>query len=247
MAIEFHITAKPKVKSPVLVEGFPGLGLVGTISASYLIEKLKMEPLGYITGEQFPPLAAVHNHRPLYPARMYYSNRHNLIVFIAEFVIPIGAVGELSEKIYQFARKAKVKKIISLGGIAIKGDQDTVYSISSLPELDKQLERMQNVKMIKEGATTGVTGVLLAKGAIDKYPVISLLAESHEGYMDPKAAAMVLETLKTMLKIDIDTSALENEAKQIDSKVKNIVDKAKVAHTDYKKAQTDTSLGPMYG
>ena len=64
MAIEFHITAKPKLRKPVLVEGFPGLGLVGTISASYLIEKLKMEPLGYITGDQFPPLAAVHNRRP---------------------------------------------------------------------------------------------------------------------------------------------------------------------------------------
>jgi len=246
MAIEFHITAKPKLKSPVLVEGFPGLGLVGTISASYLIEKLKMDPLGYITGEQFPPLAAVHSHRPLYPARMYYSNRHNLVVFISEFVIPIGAVNELSEKIYQFVRKMKVRKIISLGGIAIKGEQDTVYSIASLPELDKQLEKLNKVQMIKEGATTGVTGVLLARGAIEKYPVISLLAESHEGYMDPKAASMVLETLSDILKISIDTSALENEAKVIDEKVKHVVDKAKTAHTDYKKAQ-DTSLGPMYG
>ena len=61
MAVELHIIAKPKLKHPTLVEGFPGLGLVGTISASYLIEKLKMEPLGYITSDQFPPLAAVHN------------------------------------------------------------------------------------------------------------------------------------------------------------------------------------------
>ena len=67
MAIEFHMLAKPKLKSPVLVEGFPGLGLVGTISASYLIEKLKMEPLGYIISEKFPPIAAVHNYRPLHP------------------------------------------------------------------------------------------------------------------------------------------------------------------------------------
>ncbi len=247
MAIEFHFTAKPKMKNPVLVEGFPGLGLVGTISASYLIEKLKMEHLGYITGEQFPPLAAVHNHRPLFPARMYYSNRHNLIVFISEFVIPIGAVNELSEKIYQFARKSKVKKIISLGGIAIKGEQDTVYSIASLPELTRELEKIKNVEMIKEGATTGVTGVLLARGAIDEYPVISLLAESHEGYMDPKAAAMVLETLKGLLRIDFDTTALENEAKIIDEKVKHVMGKAKSAHIEYKKVQDAGSLGPMYG
>ena len=247
MAIEFHFAAKPKLKKPVLVEGFPGLGLVGTISASYLIEKLKMEPLGYITSDQFPPLAAVHNHRPLYPARMYYSTKHDLIVFISEFVIPIGVVNELADKIYDFAMKNKVSRIVSLGGITIKGEQDEVYAIASLPELTPSLEKIPTVKMIKEGATTGVTGVLLARGAVEKYPVISLLAESQEGYMDPKAAAMVLEVLKELLNFDMDTKALANEAKAIDAKVKNVMSHAKTSHAEYKKVQNEGSLGPMYG
>ena len=247
MAIEFHFIAKPKLKKPILVEGFPGLGLVGTISASYLVEKLKMEPLGYITGDQFPPLAAVHNHKPLYPARMYYSQKYDLIVFISEFVIPIGSVSELAEKIYEFSKKNKVRQIVSLGGISIKGEQDEVYAITSLPELSHEIEKIKTVKLIKEGATTGVTGVLLARGAVEGYPVVSLLAESQEGYMDPKAAAMVLEVLKEILKINLDTKALEEEAKLIDDKVKNVMSKAKTSHTDYKKAQNEGSLGPMYG
>ncbi|MCX6769465.1 MAG: PAC2 family protein [Candidatus Micrarchaeota archaeon] len=247
MAIEIHITAKPKLKKPVLVDGFPGLGLVGTVSASYLVEKLRMEPLGYITGDQFPPLAAVHAHRPLYPARLYYSEKHNLIVFVAEFVIPIGAVNELADKIYEFARKYEVSRIISLGGIAIKGEQDMVYSIASLPKISDQLEKMKGVQLIKEGATTGVTGVLLARGAVENYPVISLLAESQEGYMDPKAAAMVLEILKLLLGITIDTAELEREAGKIDTRVKEMMSKAKTAHTQYKKVESDSSLGTMYG
>ena len=247
MAIEFHMLASPKLHAPVLIEGFPGLGLVGTISASYLVEKLQMEPLGYITGEQFPPLAAVHNKRPLFPARMYYSSKHNIIVFISEFVIPIMAVNELSEKIYEFAQKSKVRQVISLGGIAIKGEQDTVYAISSLPELSAQLEKLPGVELIKEGATTGVTGVLLARGAVDKYPVVSLLAESQQGYMDPKASAMVLEALKALIKIDIDTATLEHEAAKIDTKVKEIVGKAKSAHSQYKKVENEGWLGTMYG
>jgi uncharacterized protein len=247
MAIEIHITAKPKLRSPILVEGFPGLGLVGTISASYLVEKLKMEPLGYITGEQFPPLAAVHNHRPLYPARMYYSDKHDLIVFVSEFVIPIGAVNELADRIHDFAKKNKVKKIISLGGITIKGEQDTVYSIASLPKVSEELEKMKGVQLIKEGATTGVTGVLLARGAVESFPVISLLAESQEGYMDPKAAAMVLRVLSEMLNVQIDTTALEHEASKIDNRVKDMMNKAKTAHTQYKKVENEGSLGTMYG
>jgi len=247
MAIEFHMTANPKLRSPTLIEGFPGLGLVGTISASYLVEKLSMEPLGYITGDAFPPLAAVHSKRPLFPARMYYSSKHNLIVFISEFVIPIASVNELSEKIYAFAQKHNVKQVISLGGIAIKGEQDTVYAISSIPDLSAQLEKLHGVELIKEGATTGVTGVLLARAAIDKYPVISLLAESQQGYMDPKAAAMVIEALKEIVKIDVDTSTLEREAAKIDTKVKDVVGKAKNAHAAYKKVENEGSLGTMYG
>ena len=65
--------------------------------------------------------------------------------------------------------------------------------------------------------------------------------------MDPKAAAMVLETLKEMLKIDVDTSTLENEAKIIDEKVKHVMSKAKSAHSDYRKVQDESSLGSMYG
>ena len=206
-----------------------------------------MEPLGYITSDQFPPLAAVHNHRPLYPARMYYSTKHDLIVFISEFVIPIGVVNELADKIYDFAMKSKVSKIVSLGGITIKGEQDEVYAIASLPELTPALEKIPTVKMIKEGATTGVTGVLLARGAVDKYPVISLLAESQQGYMDPKASAMVLEALKELVKIDIDTTTLEHEAEKIDSKVKEVVGKAKNSHNAYKKVENEGSLGTMYG
>lgn len=247
MAIELHMIANPKLRSPTLIEGFPGLGLVGTISASYLVEKLSMEPLGYITGDAFPPLAAVHNKKPLFPARMYYSSKHNIIVFISEFVIPIASVNELSEKIYGFAQKHKVKQVISLGGIAIKGEQDTVYAISSLPGLSAQLEKLPGIELIKEGATTGVTGMLLARGAIEKYPVISLLAESQQGYMDPKAAAMVLEALKAIIKVDINTATLEHEAAKIDTKVKEMVGKAKNAHAAYKKVENEGSLGTMYG
>ena len=117
----------------------------------------------------------------------------------------------------------------------------------SLPELGRELEKIKSVKMIKEGATTGVTGVLLAQGAIEKYPVVSLLAESQEGYMDPKAAAMVLEVLRQIIKVELDTESLEHEAKIIDDKVKNVISKAKTAHSEYKKVQNEGSLGPMYG
>lgn len=245
MAIEFHETKKCSLKKPTLIAGFPGLGLVGTISASYLVEKLDMELLGYITGTDFPPLAAVHDYTPSFPARMYMSKKHNLIVLLSEFIIPLSTVFEFSNRIVEFGKEKGVSRIISLGGISIKGEQDSVYVIASSKKLVKELVKNKMVKLIKEGATTGVTGVLLAHGAARKFPVISLLAEARPEYMDPKAASMVLTVLKGFLGLTFDTKELDKEAKIIQEKMKDVISKAKVSQEYYKKEER-RDLGPMY-
>ncbi len=250
MALEFHITQPFKLKKPVLIEGFPGIGLVGTISASHLVEKLKMELAGYITSDNFPPIAAVHGYTPLYPARIYVSKKHNLIVLISEFIVPLGAIYELAAKIHSFAKETGARQIISLGAIPLRADgPDMVFAVASNAKLLAELERHHQVKLIKEGATTGVTGILLAQGAIEGYPVVSLLSQAHEQTMDPQAASVVLGVLKSYLSLDFDTSSLLDEAKEMEVKMKDILSKSKAAHTQYKKTAEagGTDLGPMYG
>ncbi len=244
MAVEIIITKKLKLKTPVLIEGFPGMGLVGTISASYIVEKLKLEPIGYIKSDLFPPMAAVHNHIPMHPARVYGSSKLDMVVILSEFVIPIGLVHDLAEGIFVYAKSIGVKKIISLGGITIKGEQDEVYAIASNIDLVNKVSKYKTVKMIKEGATTGVTGVLLARGADEGFDVVSLLAEAQPEYMDPRAASMVIEVLNQMLGLEIETQSLDKEAKIIETKMREVMSKAKASQTHYKKSE---SLGPMYG
>ncbi len=252
MTVQFHLP-KPgefrKLKNPVLIEGFPGLGLVGTISASYLVEKLKMDFAGHITSDLFPPLASIHDYKPNYPARIYISKKNNLIVLLSEFIIPVNACWELAQSIHDFAKENNVRQIISLGGINLKGEEAKVYGIASMEKLLVDLERHHQVKLIKEGATTGVTGVLLAQGAVENFPVVSFLAQAHEEFMDPKASAMVLEVLKSYLDLEFETSTLEHEAAETESKLRDMMAKSKAAHTQYKKTAeiSNPNLGPMYG
>lgn len=250
MAVEIHITKQIKLTKPSLIEGFPGMRLVGTISGSYLIDKLKMEMIGYLTSENFPPLAAIHAHKPLYPARIYASKKYNLLVLISEFIVPIKAVYELSDAIYDFAKKKKVKQIISLGAIVQKGDETKVFAVASDAKILASLEKHKKVEMVKEGVTTGVTGVLLARGAIENFPVVSFLAQANENYMDPHASAVVLEVLKDYLNLtSLDTGALEQEAKAVESKMKDMLSKTKETQEHYQKTATDSAstFGGMYG
>lgn len=228
---------------PTLVEGLPGLGLVGTIAATYLVDKLKMEELGFVESEAFPPIAAVHNGVPLHPARIYKSKKHNMLVLLSEFIIPINAVYPLSHAILEWAQSKKVEKIISLGGIVMRGEQDEVFGIVSRQELAKQVTD-SGIKIIREGATTGVNGVLLADCASKGFPAISLLAEAKQEQMDPRGAAMVIDALKRLTGLDADTSDLLRESEDLEKKMSSMMEKARAASKRYREAE---ELGSMYG
>lgn len=233
---------KPK-KGAIFIDGLPGIGLVGTIAASYVVQKLNMEMIGYVYSPYFPPIVAIHKFKPLYPMRLYYSKKDNIFVLLSEFVVPTQLVDEMSNVIFAFSKKNKIGTLISLGSIIIKGEQDTVYSIASHENDMKKLVKIPMVELIKEGATTGITAMLLAKGNIEKLPVISLLAESKEEYIDPGAASMVIKVLNKIIIPNIDTKTLEKEAEKLEKEMKHVVSKAKTAQTKYQKME---SLG-VYG
>ncbi|HLD75815.1 MAG TPA: PAC2 family protein [Candidatus Norongarragalinales archaeon] len=155
MLVNIREFEKLTLKNPVLIEGFPGVGMVGTISASYLAEKLGMKLIGCISSSHFPPLSAIHDYKPVYPARIYASKELNLIVLFSEFVIPADVVFALSSAILRYAKDKKASAIYSLAGIATDTPQDTFHGIASTPEIADLLKK-NGVQLIKEGATQGV-------------------------------------------------------------------------------------------
>jgi predicted ATP-grasp superfamily ATP-dependent carboligase len=87
--------------------------------------------------------------------------------------------------------------------------------------------KTKKVKMIEEGVTTGVSGVLLAKCAAANFPAFSLLVESKSGYPDPRASAVLLQKLDSLIGMKIDVKALLEEAGLIETKMKTMLDQIK--------------------
>jgi len=110
--------------------------------------------------------------------------------------------------------------------------------ISTNQELVLSLEKRKYIERVKEGATTGVAGLLLTPGMI-KSPVLALLAETLEEQPDPRAAANVLKVISKMLKIKLNTNELEEEAEILSRATKEAVLSSKTV----KRKQT----GHMYG
>lgn len=243
--VEVVITHPQKVEGYTLVEGFPGIGLIGTIAVGYLAEKQKAAPVGYIVSRHFPPMASIHKGEPLFPARIYVDHEHKLVLLFSEFVVPANTVYDIADAIIEWAKANKVAKIISLAGMTSREGSTgpAVYGIASTKKAMKELEDHQ-VKVITEGVTTGVSGILMAKCNALQFPALSLLIETQHGYPDPGAAAELLEKLEKFLGYDIKTADLLDEAKDIEGKMKKMLTQIKMGKIRYAEAEEKT---PMYG
>jgi len=234
-----------KLKNPILIEGFPGVGLIGTIAASYLVEQLKMEEVGYVSSPKFPPMSTIHDYRPHYPARIYQHKGKNLLVLLSEFIVPLNIVHDLSHEVLRWAKTKKVKQIVSMSGVAFHGPANAakIYGIATTDEMARLLKK-NGVELIREGVTTGVSGVLMAECAATRFPAISVLAPTEKGLPDPRAAAKVVDMLNKIFKLGIDTAPLAKEADKVETRMSDLLQKIKESHAGYK---TLEEHAPMYG
>lgn len=238
MDIEYKGLKPLNIKGATTIVGFPTAGLVGSIAASYLATKLEMEMVGYFTSDKMPPVTAIHEYKPLPPLRVYISKKHKLVVVLSEIVTPISISNEMAESIRQIATKLKSPLVITLGGISMHQRENAVYGISTSQELVISLEKRKYINRVKEGATTGVAGLLLTPGMM-KTPVLALLAETLEEQPDPRAASNVLKVVSKILKIKLDTNELEEEGRILSRATKEAVLSSKKGR--------GKQLGQMYG
>lgn len=240
--VEIHTRANLKsMKNPTIIVGLPGTGLVGSVAASQIVDSLKMKFGGYVSSSSFAPLAAIHDYMPMPAARIHYSEKANIIVIISEMTIPVSSSAEVAKKIFEFSKDVNAQSIISLGGISLNEEKGEVYIVSSDAEIVKKSKRF--AKPIKEGATTGVTGILLTMGTLEKFPISTILAESSEEYLDPKAASKVIRVFSRITGIHISTARLDKEAVELSQDLKESVRKARIS----KKGPSADEGGTMYG
>ncbi|MGC9132739.1 MAG: proteasome assembly chaperone family protein, partial [Candidatus Micrarchaeia archaeon] len=226
-------------KIDYLLEGFPGIGLVATMVSSYLIDKLKMRVVASIESPQFPPLTSIHNGRPLPPARIYFDDNSKLAIFFSEFVIPPSLVYELSDLIINYSKEKNAKLIISVGGLTGgKEGASIAYGVASNEKMLKILEEAGALP-IKEGATTGINGIVLSKSAQLGIDAISILLPVDPKFTNPRHAQIAIEILKKILPINVDTTQLAEEADILEKQIRETLNTHKRKINTYKKAIRD--------
>jgi uncharacterized protein len=233
--ISIKMLKKKDIKGYTFIEGFPGLGLVGPMAISYIIDKLGMEYVGYLESEDFPPLVSIHHKVPMPPIRVYTSDKYKIVTIFAEFAIPMELIYELSNSVYKFIQDNGVTRMFSIGGIPKLDAKDVIFALASTADLVKSAEKA-GLKTIEEGVATGVSALLLSKATQENFPDLSILVPITQNIIDPKYAEQAINILNTLLHLNIDTKALEKEAKTVEAKIQELIKKHTESHENYKQA-----------
>ncbi|MBS3132852.1 proteasome assembly chaperone family protein [Candidatus Woesearchaeota archaeon] len=216
-----EIILKEKPKSPIIIQGFPGIGMVGAIAAEFLIQHLETKLVGKIIVDKTPPLVAVHEGRLIEPYSIYYNKKYNLLI-IHSIVATPGSEWQIADSIVALANELKAAQIISLEGIGSsdgKNTSKTFYYCNSA-RLEKVLQKA-NIESLKEGIIMGQTSALLSKADIT--PISCIFAETHTNLPDSKAAAELIKALDVILDLKIDYKPLLKIAAQFEEKFRGIM------------------------
>ncbi len=224
--ISIKLSKEYNLKGYSLIEAFPGAGLVGSMAGSYIIEKLKMEYIGHLESDLFPPIATIHNGVPMFPARLYKDDSSKVVLIISEFTVPPDAIYQLSMEVIAFVRKYGIAKIISISGMPSQKPSSNIYIASPDPAIIKKASSV-GIKPIAEGVIAGIGAIIMTNADEYKIPMMDLLVEVSPSIMDPKYAELAIEGLNKLMNMNIDLDDLEKEAKLVETKIRSMSKKVK--------------------
>ncbi len=228
-----------KLRNPVLVEGLPGMGMVGRIAARFVIKQLGAKKFAELYSPHFPYYVLVNKKGSARLLRAeFFSWKHptaeNDLVFLIgdSQAQTIEGQYEVANKILEYTVKLGVKTIVTIGGYRKEADEadkaPQVVAVSNDTELLKEALEAKAVPSPSGNPIVGTAGLLLGLAKFKKVAALCLLGETRGYLPDPVAAKSVLEILQRMLCLQIDLGKLDDQiekSKEIVSRMHEIEEK----------------------
>lgn len=228
MKFRVEYLAKPKLTTPVLIEGLPGIGNVGKIAIDFLIENIGAKKIANIYSHYFPHSVFI-NERNLVdiPVISIYAARVNKqsVLLLAGDVQPIDEPScyEFCETVMDIAEKFHVKEVITLGGIGLQRipKKPRVFITGNNRNLIKSFSHANNRIYGVVGPIIGVTGVLLGVAQQRKVPAVALLAQTfaHPTYLGIKGAKEMLHVIDSKFDMKLDLAKLSEEIDELEKEI----------------------------
>lgn len=227
-----QIGKKPKLNTPILIEGLPGIGNVGKVAVDFIIDELKAKRLFEINSYTFPHSVFVNedNLVELPKIEVFYKKFNDKkpdLLLLAGDIQPVDEVSsyEFSDKILDMVEQFNAMEVITLGGIGLSEipKKPKLYCSANCKEIIKKYKDslVEDKLYGVVGPIVGVSGLLVGLAKNRKINAISFLAETygHPMYLGIKGAREILKLLNKKLKLDVNINKLDKEIEEVESEI----------------------------
>ncbi|MBU2101760.1 MAG: PAC2 family protein [Candidatus Omnitrophota bacterium] len=227
----------PKLKNPVFIAAWPGMGEVAYRSVLFLKEVMECKMFARISaGDFFKQSAIVANKGiidlPAIPAGIFYyakpKNSPDIILFLGEAQPPLEHAEELAVTIINFVKRLGAKFIFTFAAKPEPIDhkaESVTWIAATTAEVLKMFENL-GLKILDEGQISGLNGIILGvakrkgfKGAclLGEIPFYTVQIEN------PKACGSILGVLNAYLKLNLNLSPFTERAKFIEAEIDKLI------------------------
>ena len=231
----------PKLKNPIFILAWPGMGEVAYKSALFLREALRFKMFAKLEAENFFKPAAVVVEKgivelPTIPAGFFYyfkapkaqKETPDLLLFVGEAQPPLEKGEELARVIIEYAKKFKPQMIISFAAKPEAIDHKSEPSLWVVATHSQLLEMFKDfdIKVLPQGQISGLNGLILGVAKQFKLKGVCLLAEIPIYAVqieNPKASGKILKVLDKYLHLNLDLIPLAERAKFIEEEIDKLI------------------------
>lgn len=208
------------LEDPILVEGFPGLGLVGKIATDHLVRELDMRYHASVDCEDLPGIGVYRGGdrtvRP--PVRIYVSEDHELFALQSDAPVKADAIGSVASCVMEWIDAEGITPFYLSGLPADRDGRPDVYGVGT-GDAGETLAAHDVAVPPEDGVVTGPTGALLNRAAQHGVDSIGLVVESNPKFPDPEAATVLLEEgICPIADLEVDVQDLIDRAAEIREK-----------------------------
>ena len=234
---------KPKLKSPLLICAWPGMGEVAFKAATYLVDKLKAEEFAEILPERFFYLTGSVVQEgilgvPQLPYSKFYfwknaAGKNDLIIFISDAQPDFTQAEDYCKRIIDLAENFKVKTVITCAALPQPVEhtqQPHVWFASTSGKLNNNIKKY-NFSLLSEGQISGMNGLFLGiakKEGLEGFCLLGEIPLYTIQIENPKASYAVLDALTRILNLKIDFSGLLDQAHIMEEEINKLMDFLKI-------------------
>lgn len=228
-----------ELDSPVLVEGFPGVGLVGKIAADHMVETLDLVHYANVHCEGVQRVAIYDEGTPelVTPVRLYASEDGSLLVLQSDVPISPDAATEFAHCFSPWLENNALPVFIAGLPTDSREDPPSLFAVGAGRGIDV-VEGAGLDAPPERGVVSGPSGALLAHAIENDLPAVGLVVEADPQFPDPVAAKVALqEGVEKITGVDVAVDVLDEQAEKIAGAKERLAKRMQEAETSSSEAR----------